>query len=114
MYWLTAALPDILGFNSVAANLGEVKNYGIEAVFNSRIISRENFNWNINVNFTLNKNEIVHLYGNMVDVEDAEGNVIGQKEGDDYTNNWFIGKPIDIIWQPRILGRMADWRRRTG
>jgi len=97
-------LPDILGFNSVASNLGEVKNYGIEAVFNSRIIRRENFNWNINVNFTLNKNEIVHLYGDMVDVKDAEGNVIGQKEGDDYTNGWFIGKPIDIIWQPKILG----------
>ncbi len=97
-------LPDILGFNSVASNLGEVKNYGIEAVFNSRVIRRENFDWNINVNFTLNKNEIVHLYGDMVDVEDENGNVIGQKEGDDYTNGWFIGKPIDIIWQPRILG----------
>jgi TonB-dependent starch-binding outer membrane protein SusC len=97
-------LPNFLGFDRVASNLGEVKNYGIEAVFNSRVIRRENFNWNINVNFTLNKNEIVHLYGNMVDVEDAAGNVIGQKEADDYTNGWFIGKPIDIIWQPKILG----------
>jgi TonB-dependent starch-binding outer membrane protein SusC len=97
-------LPDILGFDVVASNLGEVKNYGVEVVMNSRVIRRENFKWNINVNFTLNKNEIVHLYGNMVDVEDAEGNVIGQKEADDYTNGWFIGKPIDIIWQPKILG----------
>lgn len=97
-------LPDILGFNSVASNLGEVKNYGVEIVLNSRVIQQQNFNWNINVNFTLNRNEIVHLYGDMVDVEDEEGNVIGQKEADDYTNNWFIGEPIDIIWQPKILG----------
>jgi hypothetical protein len=67
-------------------------------------MKRENFNWNINTNFTLNRNEIVHLYGDMVDVKDAQGNVIGQKEGDDYTNGWFIGKAIDVIWEPKILG----------
>lgn len=97
-------LPDILGFNSVASNLGEVKNHGVEVVLNSRIIQRENLRWSVNVNFTLNRNEIVHLYGDMEDILDASGNVIGQKEADDYTNNWFIGQPIDIIWQPKILG----------
>ncbi|TNF47094.1 MAG: SusC/RagA family TonB-linked outer membrane protein [Bacteroidetes bacterium] len=97
-------LPDILGFNSVASNLGEVKNFGVEIVFNARAMKRDNFIWNINTNFTLNRNEIVHLYGDMVDVVDENGNVTGQKEADDYTNNWFIGKPIDIIWQPKIIG----------
>ncbi|KAF0239060.1 MAG: TonB-dependent receptor [Prolixibacteraceae bacterium] len=97
-------LPDILGFNSVASNLGQVDNFGVEIVFNARVMDRENFNWNINTNFTLNRNEIAHLYGDMVDVKDAQGNVIGQKEGDDYTNGWFIGEAIDVIWQPKILG----------
>ncbi|WP_423128960.1 SusC/RagA family TonB-linked outer membrane protein [Gaoshiqia sp. Z1-71] len=98
------ALPDILGFSSVATNLGKVKNHGVEIVLNSRIIKRQNFSWNANVNFTLNRNEIVSLYGDMVDVLNIDGNVIGQKKADDYTNNWFIGKPIDVIWQPRIVG----------
>ena len=40
----------------------------------------------------------------MVDVMDASGNVIGQKEADDITNRWFIGHAIDQIWEPRILG----------
>ncbi len=97
-------LPDILGFNSVASNLGQVNNYGFEVVVNSRVMKRNNFIWNINANFTLNRNEIVRLYGNMVDKLDSKGNVIGQKEADDYTNNWFIGKAIDVIWQPKILG----------
>ena len=97
-------LPDILGFNSVATNLGQVKNQGVELVLNSRIINRQNFSWRANVNFGLNRNEIVSLYGDMVDILDANGNVIGQREADDYTNNWFIGKPIDIIWQPKIIG----------
>ncbi|MBA4410519.1 MAG: TonB-dependent receptor [Bacteroidota bacterium] len=98
------ALPDILGFSSVASNLGQVNNHGFEIVLNSRIMKRENFTWNANVNFTLNRNKIVSLYGDLVDVKDASGNVIGQKEPDDYTNGWFIGKAIDIIWQPKIAG----------
>ena len=97
-------LPDILGFNSVATNLGEIKNYGIEVVLNSRIINKPNFKWTGNVNFAINRNEIVSLYGDMVDVLDENDNVIGQREADDYTNGWFIGKPIDVIWQPKIIG----------
>jgi TonB-dependent starch-binding outer membrane protein SusC len=97
-------LPDILGFNSVATNLGKVKNHGFEIVLNSRIMQRENFTWRANVNLAINRNEIANLYGDMTDVKDASGNVIGQRESDDYTNNWFIGKPIDIIWQPKIIG----------
>ncbi len=97
-------LPDILGFSNVATNLGQVNNHGIELVLNSRVMKRENFSWNINVNFTLNRNKIKSLYGDLVDVKDNQGNVIGQKEPDDYQNNWFIGKAIDIIWQPKIIG----------
>jgi TonB-linked SusC/RagA family outer membrane protein len=97
-------LPDILGFSNVATNLGQVNNHGIELVINSRVMKRENFSWNINVNFTLNRNKIKSLYGDLVDVKDDQGNVIGRKEPDDYQNNWFIGKAIDIIWQPKIIG----------
>ena len=97
-------LPDILGFDYVTDNLGKIKNYGFEVVLNSRIINRLDFKWNMNINFATNRNEIVSLYGNMIDVLDDKGNVIGQREADDYTNGWFIGKPKDVIWQPKILG----------
>ncbi len=97
-------LPDFLGFSSVATNLGKVNNHGFEFVVNSRVIKRENFTWNVNVNFTMNRNEIKRLYGDMVDITDKDGKVIGQKESDDSSNGWFIGKAIDIIWQPKILG----------
>src|SRR5690606_14556988 len=48
--------------------------------------------------------KIVELYGEMIDVLDSEGNVIGQKEADDRTNGWFIGESIDRIWDYRSLG----------
>jgi len=98
------SLPRILGFTSVTTNLGEVENRGIELTLNARILNRENINWRGNLTFSTNRNEIVHLYGDMVDIKDESGNVTGQKEADDITNKWFIGHSIGEIWQPRILG----------
>jgi TonB-linked SusC/RagA family outer membrane protein len=97
-------LPDVVGFSSVTSNLGQIENKGIEVVLNSRIINKENFKWRSGINFSLNRNKIIHLYGDMIDVKDANGSVTGKREADDITNGWFIGHALDQIWQPVILG----------
>lgn len=97
-------LPDLLGFSSVASNLGELENNGLEFTLNARVMDKENLKWRSGFNISYNKNEILHLYGDLVNVTDGSGTVIGQKEGDDPTNGWFIGHPISQIWQPKILG----------
>ena len=84
-------LPELIGFSSVMSNLGEVENKGIELSLTSKNIDTKNFAWSSTFNFTLNRNKIVHLYGDMVDVLDENGNVVGQKEADDIKNKWFIG-----------------------
>ncbi|WKN32341.1 TonB-dependent receptor [Porifericola rhodea] len=98
------SLPDILGFNWVWANLGEVQNRGVELNLSSVNMNRKNFSWRSTFNFQLNRNEIISLYGDMVDVVDEQGNVIGQREADDYENEWFIGHAIDEIWDMREEG----------
>ncbi|MCK5782790.1 MAG: SusC/RagA family TonB-linked outer membrane protein, partial [Flavobacteriales bacterium] len=92
------SLPDILGFSFVYDNLGEVQNKGLEFTLNSTNMKRENFEWNSSFNFSLNRNEIISLYGDMEDVLDENGNVIGQKEKDDISNGWFIGHATDQRW----------------
>ena len=92
------ALPEIIGFSSVAANLGQISNKGFEATLNANIIEKKNFGWNSSVNFSLNRREIKKLYGDMVPVFDSEGNKIGEKEADDTKNKWFIGQDPDRIW----------------
>lgn len=98
------SLPDLIGFSSIMSNLGEVENKGFELSLTSINMQERNFTWSSTFNFTLNRNKIVHLYGDMVDVLDAEGNVIGQKEADDIKNKWFIGKSIDEIWGLEVIG----------
>ena len=98
------SLPTIIGFTRVMSNMGEVQNSGFELTLNSNNIQKTNLTWRTSFNFSANKNKIKHLYGNMVDEVDANGNVIGQKEADDSANRWFIGKPIDQIWELQPLG----------
>ena len=92
------SLPVIIGFKSVAANLGQIANKGLEATLNANIIEHKNFGWNSSVNLSLNRREIKKLYGDMVPVFDSQGNKIGEKEADDITNKWFIGQDPDRIW----------------
>lgn len=102
---LDRTLPDIIGYSSVASNLGELQNKGIEIILNSRVLNIPNkLSWETGVVFSANRNKITELYGDLVDVLDENGNVIGQREADDISNSWFIGQSIDRIWEYNILG----------
>lgn len=101
---ITRSLPTLIGFSSVMSNLGELENKGLELSLTSKNMITPNFIWNSTFNFSLNRNKIIHLYGDMVDVLDDDGNVIGQREGDDIQNGWFIGKSLDEIWGLEVLG----------
>ena len=98
------SLPTIIGYTRVMSNMGEVQNRGFELTLNTNNIHKEYLNWRTSFNFSMNKNKIIHLYGNMVDIKDEKGNVIGQKEADDTGNRWFIGRPIGQIWELQPLG----------
>ncbi|MGN6342859.1 MAG: SusC/RagA family TonB-linked outer membrane protein [Ginsengibacter sp.] len=97
-------LPDIVGFTSVATNLGQLQNKGFELNLNAMIIDKTNFRWRSKFNFSMNRNKIISLYGDKVDILDASGKVIGKREADDITNRWFIGHSMDEIWGPKVLG----------
>ncbi len=91
-------LPQVSGFNSVVYNVGKTRNKGVELTLNTQNVVKKDFNWNTEVIFAKNKEEITELYG-------------GKK--DDTGNQWFIGQPLSVyydykeagIWQ---LGQEAD------
>jgi hypothetical protein len=88
----------------VWSNLGEVENKGFEVSLNAEVLKSNDFNWNSSLIFYFNRNKINRLYGNMIDVKDANGNIIGQKEADDKTSGYYIGHPLDAIYDYNVLG----------
>jgi TonB-linked SusC/RagA family outer membrane protein len=95
---VSRALPDITGYNSVMSNLGQMQNNGAELTLNSTILKAGDFTWNATANFSFNRRKINALYGDKINLLDAGGNVIGQKEANDEANGWFIGQDPDRIW----------------
>jgi TonB-linked SusC/RagA family outer membrane protein len=98
------SLPSVTGYRSVASNLGKINNKGFEVMLDSRNLETKNLLWKTTFNFSLNRNKIVSLYGNMIDVYDDKGNIISRREADDISNGWFINHAIDEIWDYRVSG----------
>lgn len=49
--------------NKILANIGEVRNTGIEATLDAVAINAEKLTWNVSVNFSTNENQIIALDG---------------------------------------------------
>ena len=49
------------GFSSVMQNVGSMENKGVEAIINVNALKLNNFRWDISLNMSHNKNEIVKL-----------------------------------------------------
>lgn len=98
------AMPTLSGYGSITSNLGEIANRGAEVSITSMNIQRPNVNWSTTLTYSTNHNEIKHLYGNMVDITDGDGNVIGKREDDDVQNGWYIGHGIDEIYDYKYIG----------
>lgn len=97
-------LPGFSGFSSITTNLGQVNNNGFEITLNTVNIKNSKFEWDTNVNFSYNRNRIKHLYYEYENITDTNGNITGKKETDDITNGWFINKPINEIWNYKVIG----------
>lgn len=86
----TRTIPMMTGFESVKSTMGQVDNVGIESTVRSENVRTADFQWHSALTFWLNRNKLVHLYG-----EDLDGD---GREDDDISNNLFIGKSLGVIY----------------
>ncbi len=49
------------GVATILTNDARVRNYGLEVALNSQIFNKPNFQWNVGINFSLDRNEITEL-----------------------------------------------------
>lgn len=87
---LAISLPGTSGVESVMSNVGETSNKGFEMNIDGTIFDNKNgWTWTAGVNFYINRNKLEKLAS-------------GQTE--DRGNGWFVGKPIDCIYDFKYEG----------
>ena len=84
------SLPSTSGVSSFTGNIGETQNKGWELTLNGIILDNKNgWNWEAGINLYANRNKLTKLTGAIT--ED------GKPERDE-GNRWFVGYPIDVIY----------------
>ncbi|MDW3212036.1 MAG: TonB-dependent receptor [Reichenbachiella sp.] len=87
---LETDVPGATGFASVTSNFGGIKNTGYELSANADVVRAGDFTWNVNVNFTQLKNEVIDVVN--------DGQVVSR--------NFVIqeGKPLSQLFLIEYLG----------
>ncbi|MEL7118811.1 MAG: TonB-dependent receptor [Bacteroidota bacterium] len=86
---LERSISSVHGISEITQNIGATENRGLEFGLQATPIQGNDFQWSLQGNFSLNRNEIVAL------VTDST---------DDVANQWFIGQPIDVNFDLQFDG----------
>ena len=93
---LDVSLPSTSGVSSFTGNIGETQNKGWELTLNGIILDNKNgWTWEAGINIYQNRNKLTKLTGAIR--ED------GKPERDE-ANRWFVGYPIDVIYDYQYEG----------
>jgi TonB-dependent starch-binding outer membrane protein SusC len=87
--------PRISGYANILTNIGEVENKGIELLLHGVIISKTNFNWSVDFNFSRNRNKIIDLVGDDPMIPVINATMDGPLKG--YLNYLVEGEPISTF-----------------
>lgn len=83
-------LPSTSGVSSYVGNVGKTENKGVEFTLNGTILDNHNgWTWDAAINISANRNKLTEL---------ASG------ADRDEANNWFVGHPIDAIYDYEKIG----------
>ena len=87
---LPAAVSTATGYNSTFVNAGNIENKGFEVSVYANPIKTPDFSWNVNINYTRNRNKVLSLYNESQNLQLAsfQGGV---------TLNATVGEPYGIL-----------------
>ncbi len=118
-------IPVTTGFDAQRANIGKMRNQGIEIELSADIIKAKEqgkFNWNLSGNFTRNRNEVLALAPGVdeIDLEAAFESIgsfaiVGQPYGVLYATKWLRNPNGDLIINPATgLPKVDPTRGKVG
>jgi TonB-linked SusC/RagA family outer membrane protein len=79
------------GSTSKFVNAGNIQNQGVEVAFNITPVKTPDFSWDVNINWSRNRNEVIELFEDQTNLQLAsvQGGV---------TINATVGQPFGAIW----------------
>jgi len=86
---LPQQIPAANGYGTITANIGSIRNSGIEVGLNTVNITSGDFKWTTNFNYSKNNNRIIDLFGN---------------GANDIGNARFIGEKARVLYNYKIIG----------
>lgn len=93
------------GFSSITLNAGSIRNKGVEITLRGKPVVTKDFNWNVMVNFSANRNKVLTIYPGLTEIVAGSSfgyggsgpsfkYVPGESVGDIYGTSWqrYYGK----------------------
>ena len=93
---LLTPLPVTTGYLNLYSNVGELENKGVEISLGGRIIDTKDFTWDLDVNWSTNKNKLKSLYSGLQERMNDASNPLNA--------GWWVGKPLGTIYTYRYEG----------
>lgn len=92
------------GFTSITLNAGTIQNKGVELTLHGKPVVTKNFNWNVLVNFSANRNKVLAIYPGLTEL--VGGSSFGYG-GSGPTFKYVPGQPVGDIYG-------TSWQRYDG
>ena len=97
-------LPPSNGYTSRVDNFGEVENKGVEFNLESKLLNTDDFEWSLNANIGINRNELKKLNSNL---DFQLGPSVGFSQA--YPILFMVGQPLGIFWGAETDGVYSTW-----
>jgi len=92
------------GFSSITLNAGSIQNKGVELTLHGKPVVSKDFNWNVMINFSANRNKVLSIYSGLTEL--IGGSSFGYG-GSGPTFKYVPGEPVGDIYG-------TSWQRYYG
>jgi TonB-linked SusC/RagA family outer membrane protein len=95
-------VPQNTGFKTILANVGTLRNQGVELTLSAEVVKLTNFKWQLTANWATNANKLIEANNNLVQSQSsfAAFNQIGRSFNSFYLKKWYGVDPAngDPLW----------------
>jgi TonB-linked SusC/RagA family outer membrane protein len=105
---LPVSVSPTTGYTSFIINAGEIENKGVEVTLTANPVRSNNFNWDLTVNFSSNKNRVISLNEGLTEiVAGSQFGYAGSTATEKYVPGFAVGNIYGTTYQ-RYYGTKTD------